>query len=98
MSLPIYQDQNKNMMFLQTNWATQLNPVIQKEIVQGILLKNISLLTGANIINHKLSRQMQGWMVSDIDAAVSIYRSQPLNDKTLTLTSSGAATISLWVF
>ena len=48
--------------------------------------------------NHGLQQTMQGWMITDINAAATVYRSQPLNDKTLTLTSSAACTVDLVVF
>jgi hypothetical protein len=87
-NLPIFQDPNKNFML----------PVMNNEINQGILLTNIPLINGATTINHLLSRKQQGWMIADVNAAATIYRSQPLNDKTLTLTSNAACLISIWVF
>jgi len=98
MSLPIYQDPIRNLMLLQTNWASQLNPVITNSLVNGILLQNIALKTGANVINHLLSRQMRGWILTDIDAAATVYRSAPMNTQTLTLTASAPANVNLWVF
>ncbi len=96
--LPIFQDENKNFMLQQTNWASAINPVLVNPLTNGIFLKNVSLVGGANVINHLLSRQQQGWTITDIDSAVTIYRSQPLNDKTLTLTSSGTALVTIYVF
>lgn len=78
-------------------WATSLNPLLALAILNGSPIEAV-LVTGANTINHKLGRTMQGWFVTDINSAITIFRSQPLNDKTITLTSSGGATISLWVY
>lgn len=97
-SLPIFKDPNKNMMLMQNSWKAAITPVLQNEINQGILLTSIPLVNGVTVINHLLSRTMVGWVVSDINAAATIYRSQPLNDKTLTLTSNAACTVDLWVF
>lgn len=97
-SLPIFKDQNKNFMLHQTSWKAALTPVISNEINQGILITGIKLINGTVTINHLLGRQMIGWQQADIDAAATYYRSQPLNDKTLTLTSNAVATIALWVF
>lgn len=83
---------------MQTQWASQIDPLLVNPLASGLLLKNIVLASGANVINHLLSRQPQGWFVTDTNAAVTIYRSQPFNSSTLTLTSSGAATVSLYVF
>lgn len=82
----------------QDRWASQLNSVIQFAPTQGILLKNIPLVPGSNVINHLLSRQQQGWVITDQDTAAIIYRSAPLNASTLTLTSDIPVTIALWVF
>lgn len=98
MSLQVFQPGDNSFGLLQTAWAQQLNPIIQNPVVQSSILKNIPLTTGTNVINHKLGRQMQGWMVCDMNAAVTVYRSQPFNNLTLTLTSSGDATVSLVVF
>lgn len=83
---------------MQTTWAQQLNPVIANALVQGQQLNNIQLINGVTVVNHKLGRKMQGWIVVDMDAASIIYRSQPFNALTLTLTSNAAVSISLWVF
>lgn len=83
---------------MQNKWASQLNPLLNQPANNGIILSNINLVTGVNVINHKLNKKQQGWIITDLNAAVTIYRSQPFNDKTLTLTSSGPCTINLQVF
>ncbi len=79
-------------------WKSILDPVIATPIIQGNLISNVSLITGANVINHKLGRNQVGWMVVDQQASASIYRSQPLNNLTLTLVASAPAVISVWCF
>lgn len=79
-------------------WAEVLNPVIALPPNQGILLKNVSITSGANVINHKLGRLPQGYIITDLNAAASIYRSADSTDLYLTLTSDNAALIALWVF
>jgi len=98
MSLPTYKDDNKNLMLMQSNWSSQLNPVLSNPITNPTLLKNIKISTGTNVINHLLGVTQTGWIITDINAAVTLYRSQPFNPLTLTLVSSGNATISLAVF
>jgi hypothetical protein len=65
---------------------------------QGVYLEGVNLINGVTQINSKLDRIMQGWMITDINGAATIYRSQPLNSKTLTLTSNAAVTVNLYVF
>ena len=97
--LPIFQQQsNQPLMMLQTRWASILNPVLSNPLTAPTILTNISLQTGTNVIDHKLGQTQQGWFITDIQGAASIYRSAAFNDKTLTLTSSAPVVISLGVF
>ena len=41
---------------------------------------------------------MQGWSIVDVNAAVTPYRSAPLNDLTLTLTVSEPCVVNIEVF
>lgn len=79
-------------------WAQTLNPIVGNPILSGKTLTKIQLINGTTIINHGLGRLMQGWFITDQNALASIYRSTPLNDSTLTLTSSAIVTVNLWVF
>ncbi len=90
--------QKLSLDMMQTKWATELNPIISNEIVNGLLLSNITITTGVNVINHLLGRKQIGWYITDINAAAQIYRSQPLNNLQLTLTSDADCVASLWVF
>lgn len=82
----------------QDRWATIINPVLDNPNSNGLLLSNVTLKSGTNIINHTLGRQQQGWYVTDINSAAQIYRSTPLNSLTLTLFSSAPCVVGLWVF
>ena len=57
-----------------------------------------TLAVGVNKISHKLGRSPQGWTVTDINAAATVYRSATFDAFTLQLTSSAICTITLWVF
>lgn len=101
MSLPIFKNNDKDFQLMQTGWAQQLNPVIELPINSGILLKNVSLITGSNIVNHKLGRKLQGWIITRIRANETIYDTQDLNSTpqlNLLLTSSGNVIVDLLVF
>lgn len=82
----------------QDRWASEINPILQFPPNNGLLLKNVSLKTGVNVINHLLGRTQQGYSFTDQDAAANIHRNAPFNNLTLTLTSDADVTISLWVF
>ncbi len=79
-------------------WATILSPWLGNPMSKGIFLKDVALINGVTTINHLLQRKQQGYFITDQNAAASIYRSQPFNGLTLTLTSNAAVTVSLFVF
>lgn len=97
-ALPLVQTTDRNVNQLQQNIKQVIGPIISNPITSGALLTDISIVSGTNVINHGLGRMMQGWIISDVNSVVTLFRSQPLNDKTLTLTSNGTSTISLYVF
>lgn len=98
MNLPLIKDDNQTMQLIQTKWSSILNPLLAKPISSAGQLKGINLINGVTVVNHLLGRTMQGWIITDSDAASTIYRSQPFNNLTLTLTSNAACTVDIMVF
>lgn len=94
MQLPI----NLTADLQQTRWKSILDPILSNPLNDISILKDVQLINGTTTINHLLGRMMQGWMILDINGAASIYRSQPMNEITLTLTSSAAVTVNIGVF
>jgi len=94
MQLPIL----SNFAQLVTRWKSILDPVVANPLNGASVLKDIPLVNGSTTINHLLGQTMQGWFIVDITGAATIYRSAPFNDKTLTLTSNAAVTVSIGVF
>ncbi len=85
----------------QTTWATQLDPIIANPLTSSIILKNVSLAAGTNVINHRLGRNLQGWNPTRIRAAATIYDLQETNQTpqlTLVLVASAPVIIDLAVF
>ena len=98
MQLPKFKNEDQTLQLLQDKWTGILNPIIANPLLNGNILKNVPLINGVTVINHLLQKQMQGWLVIDQNASAIIYRSQPFNFQTLTLTSNAAVTVSLLVF
>lgn len=97
--LPIFQTSITELSQMQTKWASELNPVLAFPLNDApSFLKNIPIVSGSNVINHKLDGIPQGYIIVDQTAPITLYRSAPFAKLTLTLTSSGAGTISLIVF
>lgn len=81
------------------NWAAS----VQKSgLSNGVQLTGILLNVGVvNNIEHKLGRQLQGWIVVGQNANAQIWDSQDANTfktKFLALQSSANVTVNLWVF
>jgi hypothetical protein len=86
---------------MQTQWAQTIDPIITNPLNSASVLKNISLVTGANVVNHKLGANLQGWYCSRIRAAASIYDTQDTNQTpqlTLNLVASAPVVVDLVVF
>ena len=101
MALPIFQTTDKTLSLMQTNWATQINPVLALPINSGNLLQNISLTAGSNVVNHLLSRKLQGWFLVRKRGSSDIYDTQDTNSTqalTLNLQSSAAVSVDIYVF
>lgn len=98
MALTYFQTDLRDLSLLQTSWQAQLNPLLLNPLVQGISRNNLVLSSGVNTINHLLGRKPLGFVITDINASATIFRSQPFNPLTLTLTASANATVNLYVF
>jgi hypothetical protein len=83
---------------MQTRWASIINPLLSNQLNGVSILSGINLISGSTVINHLLGKQMSGWFIVDINGAATIYRSKPLNNLTLTLTSNAAVTVDIGVF
>lgn len=96
--IPIMKSPDSIFMLWQTRVKSEVDPVLTNELLAGSLLKGIVLINGVTILNHKLGRKPKGWILTDIDAAATVYRSAAFSTTTLTLTSNAAATAAIWVF
>jgi len=87
---------DQNLQLIQDNVSAAIQPLDTAPLTRGNLLTNVVLASGANPIAHKLGRIPTRWVITDINAAVTVYRSN-WDNAFLTLTASGGCTISLWV-
>jgi hypothetical protein len=87
-----------SLSLMATKWKSILDPIISNPATNASILKNVSLAAGTNTINHLLGATQQGFFLTDQQAAATIYRSAPFNDKTLTLTASAPVVVNIAVF
>jgi hypothetical protein len=87
---------------MQTQWKADIDPALASPLWQGQQLTGVMLTANATTtINHGLGRALQGWFLTGISGASTIYDLQmtnPSTNKTLILHSSAAVTVSIWVF
>jgi hypothetical protein len=83
---------------MQTQWASELTPILKNPLNNVSILSNVNLKSGNNVINHLLGKKQQGWFLTDVQGAATIYRSEAFNDKTLTLISNANVTVNIGVF
>jgi hypothetical protein len=110
--LPLAQLKDPAASLLMTKWKSQLDPLLKtgnptpspnvlsivKDLPIGQLIENVSLGAGVTVIDHELNKLPVGWILTDINGSSSIYRSAAFNSETLTLTSSAAVIVSIFVF
>lgn len=86
---------------LMTKWAAILNPFLDNPPNNSLVLKNIHLSTGSNVVNHFLGRPLQGWKPTRVRASATLYDTQDTNQTpqlTLVLVASAAVVVDLEVF
>ena len=96
--IPLIKSGSLTFDLFQTKLKSLLDPILGLPELSGLALTNVQLINGVTNINHKLSRMQQGFRITDINGSATIYRSQPFNSSQLTLTSSAAVTVNLWVW
>ncbi len=86
---------------MENTWATIIEPFLNNPVNDSLLLKNVSVVAGSNVINHKLGRKLQGWIPTRLRMNVTLYDTQDSNQTpqlTLVLVASAPGVIDLAVF
>lgn len=99
--LPIFHTDQKELMLMQTRWASLISPILDNPSNDTLILKSVSLLSGDNTINHLLGRKLQGWKVIRQRAAADLFDKQDTNPRpelTLILNASAPVVIDLECF
>jgi hypothetical protein len=99
--LPVFITGDKNLVMMQNQWSSMLNPLLDNAMTQGIFLYNVQLLAGNNQIDHKLGHILRGWVITRKRGPADIYDNQatnPFPQLTLTLNSSTSCNVDIYVF
>lgn len=92
---------NKEVKQLQENVEQAIKPIINSQIVDGVLVKNIVIVSGTEkFVEHKLGREPIGFIVVRKRANAIIWDDQDnnTNKRTFSLNSSANVTIDAWIF
>ena len=85
------------MSRLQDTLATIFSWIGRREILDGILLKGVSIATSPTAVDHGLGRAAEGFIPVRSNASATIYQVSA-TDRTLNLQASSAVIVDLWVF
>lgn len=98
--LPLIQTAIRELQMLQSQWKSEIDPVLTNPLLAGNRLKNIPLVVGDNSINHKLSRAYQGYIITGLRGQFSqiIEVTSQRPDLNIILNSSAVCTIDIYVF
>lgn len=87
---------------IQDNTQAALDPVLKSPLLNGTLLQNIKLqVSKNNDVDHKLNRNLRGWILVRQRAEATIWDLQDSNNlskKTLRLRTTADVTVDIWVF
>ena len=76
-----------------------INILNRSPILNGVFV-TATLASGENALSHKLGRTPLGWYIVDRSTAATVHRDPAdlMDSRLITLTASGAVTLTLWVF
>jgi hypothetical protein len=86
---------------LQSHIRTTLNPLLELPISDGVLQTDLSIATTDTLIDHKLGRQYEGFIITRLKSNSVIYESSSTNDipdRTIILKASATATADIYFF
>ncbi len=87
---------------VQQNVENAISPIIRKEIIDGVLLRDVCLEPSiSNEVKHSLGRKPLGWTIVRKRADARIWDVQDYNrnpTKTLSLAVSHSVKVDIWIF
>jgi len=93
---------SSDLQKVQQNIENAISPIIRKEIIDGVLLKNVCLEPSvSNEVKHSLGRKPLGWIIVRKRADARIWDVQDFNrnpTKTLSLAVSHSVQVDIWIF
>lgn len=90
---------NAELQRVQDRLLVTLVPMSRVAVLDGVLLKGLSLTTSFQNVNHGLGRAPAGWIVVGKNANADVWENPLIRTGlVLVLRSSAAVNVDLWVF
>ena len=94
---------NESIESVQNSLENSFRSVEACPLLDGHLLEGVELIQGDNEVDHKLGRALKGWILTRQDFDTIIIDKQVDNENAdsiliLNSSTSGTATVDLWVF
>ena len=86
---------------LQSHLKTVLNPLLELPISDGVLIKDLTVNTTDTLIEHKLGRKPEGFLITGLKSNSVIYESATANNaaaRLIILIASATATADIYFF
>ncbi len=71
---------NEEVTRLQSHIKTTLNPLLELPISDGVLIKDLSIATSDTLVEHKLGRDYEGFIITRLKTNSVIFESDTAND------------------
>jgi hypothetical protein len=82
---------------LENNVKDVLDQITGIRLLDGRLIQDVALLSGANRIAHVLGRKPQGFIIVNRNSSAIVWQTN-IDTLFITLNASANITVSLWIF
>ena len=92
---------NEDITRLQSHIKTVLSPLLDLPISDGVLVKSIDIETTDTLVEHKLGREFEGFIITKLNANSVIYESSSDNfikNRQIILKGSATANVDIYFF
>lgn len=89
------------LRLVQDSLTLTLDQVIRREILDGNLVEDVSLVNGFNLVDHGLGRIPKGFIIvkrSDLHAVWNVSSAKMVPTRNMALQTNGAMIVSIWFF
>lgn len=86
-----------DLQAVQENLIDSIERVVKQQILDGVVVDSVAVQTTPTDVSHKLGRTPVGYLVISKSAPGDVY-DLGRDSNILTLQSSAATTVKLWVF